>query len=48
LKKNKGAKEIAQCSSLDTWGTKDGISKLLNIGKIKPPEISRSLVKKVE
>ena len=48
LKNNKGAKNIAKCSSLDTWGTKDGISKLLNIGKIKPPEISRSLVKKVE
>jgi len=47
LKNNKGAKEIAKCSSLNTWGTRDGISRVLNGGKIKPPEISRSLVKKV-
>jgi hypothetical protein len=47
LKNNKGANEIAKCSSLNTWGTREGISRVLNTGKINPPEISRSLVKKV-
>jgi hypothetical protein len=47
LKKDKGAKEISKCSSLDVWGTKDGVLKVLDQGKITPPEISRSLVKKV-
>lgn len=47
LKNNKGAKEIAKCSSLDVWGTRDGISRVLEKNKITPPEISRSLVKKV-
>jgi hypothetical protein len=47
LKKNKGAKEIAKCSSLDTWGTKEGITKVLNKNGINPPEISKTLVKKV-
>lgn len=47
LRKNKGAKEISKCSSLDVWGTKDGVLRVLDQGKIDPPEISRSLVKKV-
>ena len=48
LQKNKGSKDIAKCSSLDTWGTKDGILRVLDGGKINPPEISRSTIKKVD
>lgn len=47
LKNNKGAKEISRCSSLDVWGTKDGVLRVLDQGRLDPPEISRSLVKKV-
>jgi hypothetical protein len=47
LKNNIGAKKIAQCSSLKTWGTGELVSKVLNGSSIKPPEISRTLVKKV-
>jgi hypothetical protein len=47
LKNDIGAKKIAQCSSLKTWGTGELVSKVLNGSSIKPPEISRTLVKKV-
>ena len=40
--------EIANCSSnLKTWGTRDGILKVLKTKKIKPNEISKSEVKVV-
>lgn len=47
LKNDIGAKKIAQCSDLKTWGTGEGISRVLNTGKINPPSISTTLVKKV-
>jgi hypothetical protein len=47
LKNDIGAKKIAQCSSLKTWGTGELVSKVLNGSSIKPPEISRTLVKKI-
>ena len=48
LKSDKGAMEIANCSSnLKTWGTRDGILKVLKTKKIKPNEISKSEVKVV-
>jgi hypothetical protein len=47
LKNDIGAKKIARCSSLKTWGTGELVSKVLNGSSIKPPEISRTLVKKV-
>ncbi len=48
LQNNIGAMEIAQCDSLDKWGTRDGIFKVLDRGRIDPPEISRETVKKVD
>ena len=48
LKSDKGAMEIANCSSnLKTWGTSDGILRVLKTKKIKPNEISKSEVKVV-
>ena len=48
LKSDKGAMEIANCSSnLKTWGTRDGILRVLKTKKIKPNEISKSDVKVV-
>jgi len=48
LKSDKGATEIAACSSaLKTWGTRDGIAKVLKTKKINPPQISKSQVKVV-
>lgn len=40
LKQNKDPKEIANCGCLDTWGTRDGIKKVLSSGKVNPPEIN--------
>jgi hypothetical protein len=48
LQNNVGAKEIAECDSLEKWGTRDGISKVLERGRISPPDISRETVKKVD
>lgn len=49
LKNDKGATKIAECSSdLKTWGTRDGILRVLNTKKINPPEISKSEVKVVK
>ena len=49
LKSDKGATKIAGCSSdLKTWGTKDGILRVLKTKKINPPEISKSEVKVVK
>lgn len=49
LKSDKGATKIAGCSSdLKTWGTRDGILRVLNTKKINPPEISKSEVKVVK
>ena len=42
LQKNKGSKDIDKCSSLENWGTKEGILRVLDGGKINTPEISRS------
>jgi hypothetical protein len=48
LRDDKGAKEIANCSSdLKTWGTRNGITKVLNTKKINPPSISTSVVKSI-
>ena len=47
LKKNIGAKKIAECGDLKTWGTGGGVLRVINSGSIKPPAISRTLVKKV-
>lgn len=47
LKDDIGALKIAQCSDLKTWGTGEGISRVLKAGKINPPSISTTLVKKV-
>lgn len=47
LKDDIGAVKIAQCSDLKTWGTGEGISRVLKAGKINPPSISTTLVKKV-
>lgn len=48
LRANKGAEEIANCSSdLKTWGTRGGILKQLKSKKIQPPSISKSKVKEV-
>lgn len=49
LKSDKGATEIAGCSSaLKTWGTRDGITRVLKTKKINPPAISKSEVKVVK
>lgn len=47
LKNDIGAMKIAECSDLKTWGTGEGVKRVLKSGKINPPEISRSLVKKI-
>lgn len=47
LKNDIGATKIAECSDLKTWGTGEGVKRVLKSGKINPPEISRSLVKKI-
>jgi len=47
LKKNIGARKIAECKDLKTWGTGEGVSRVINSGNIKPPAISRTLVKKI-
>jgi hypothetical protein len=47
LKNNIGAKKISQCSDLKTWGTGGGVKRVLDGGKVNPPQISRVLVKKV-
>jgi murein DD-endopeptidase MepM/ murein hydrolase activator NlpD len=39
LKNDLGAEEISKCSSLKTWGTGDLVSKVINSGKINPPDI---------
>jgi hypothetical protein len=42
LKDNKGAENIAACSSdLKTWGTGDLVSKVLNLSKFNPPPIEK-------
>lgn len=49
LKSDKGATKIAGCSSsLKTWGTGDGIIRVLKTKKINPPTISKSEVKVVK
>jgi len=40
LRENKDPKEIANCSCLNTWGTRDGIKNVLSSGNVTPPEIS--------
>lgn len=47
LKDDIGAMKIAECGDLKTWGTGEGVKRVLKSGKINPPEISRSLVKKI-
>lgn len=48
LRSNKRAEEIANCSTdLKTWGTRRGISKILEKKSVSPPEISKSKVKSV-
>jgi hypothetical protein len=47
LKKNIGALEISECADLKTWGTGEGVRRVLKAGKINPPSISTTLVKKV-
>ena len=47
LKNDIGAMKIAECSDLKTWGTGEGVKRVLKSEKINPPEISRSLVKKI-
>ena len=47
LKKNIGALEISECDDLKTWGTGEGVRRVLKAGKINPPAISTTLVKKV-
>jgi len=42
LKDNKGAENIAACSSdLKTWGTGDLVKKVLNLSKFNPPPIEK-------
>ena len=48
LRANKGAIETAKCSSdLKTWGTRDGISRVLGKKSVSPPSISKTKVKSV-
>ena len=39
LRDDIGAENISKCESLKTWGTGDLVTKVLNAGKINPPEI---------
>ena len=47
LKNNTGAVKISECSDLKVWGTGDLVKKVLSRKTISPPEISRTLVKKI-
>jgi len=47
LKKNIGAQKISECPDLKTWGTGGLVKQVLIKGIVKPPEISKTLVKKI-
>jgi len=47
LKNDIGAKKIAECSDLKTWGTGEGVKRVLKSGNVNPPQISKTLVKQV-